>query len=366
MGRQPCCDKVGLKKGPWTAEEDQKLISFILNHGHCCWRAVPKLAGLLRCGKSCRLRWTNYLRPDLKRGVLSESEEQLIIDLHSQLGNRWSKIAAHLPGRTDNEIKNYWNTHIKKKLKRMGIDPVTHRPIIDQTESKPSIAALNEATEELSGSSPTKKAILQAVAEVSCRSNESEITEEAEKSIDSVKAVKHEAAQLATGYGFDSNPTLFDERSSTIYLCDLPVAETPNLDNSGLDFVGNTVLRGASDDQSLLEFAEDMVPGIISGPLKSQEGLNDELALINPCSSFNVPIETSTSNSADQELQWPNDVSNAAPPANNYDILLGGPASIPETDMQLWHIEHLQSAFDAGWDIHHSANNAIFSNPLFF
>ncbi|RCV11608.1 hypothetical protein SETIT_2G200100v2 [Setaria italica] len=129
MGRQPCCDKVGLKKGPWTAEEDQKLVSFLLNNGQCCWRAVPKLAGLLRCGKSCRLRWTNYLRPDLKRGLLSPEEEKTVIDLHAELGNRWSKIASHLPGRTDNEIKNHWNTHIKKKLKKMGIDPVTHKPL---------------------------------------------------------------------------------------------------------------------------------------------------------------------------------------------------------------------------------------------
>nr|GEW48874.1 transcription factor MYB20 [Tanacetum cinerariifolium] len=129
MGRQPCCDKVGLKQGPWTADEDKKLINFILTNGQCCWRAVPKLAGLLRCGKSCRLRWTNYLRPDLKRGLLSENEEKMVIDLHAQLGNRWSKIASHLPGRTDNEIKNHWNTHIKKKLKKMGIDPVTHKPL---------------------------------------------------------------------------------------------------------------------------------------------------------------------------------------------------------------------------------------------
>ncbi|KAL6631354.1 hypothetical protein ACP70R_028204 [Stipagrostis hirtigluma subsp. patula] len=129
MGRQPCCDKVGVKKGPWTAEEDQKLVGFLLTHGHCCWRVVPKLAGLLRCGKSCRLRWTNYLRPDLKRGLLSDDEERLVIDLHAQLGNRWSKIAARLPGRTDNEIKNHWNTHIRKKLLKMGIDPVTHLPL---------------------------------------------------------------------------------------------------------------------------------------------------------------------------------------------------------------------------------------------
>ncbi|XP_044468803.1 transcription factor MYB20-like [Mangifera indica] len=137
MGRQPCCDKVGLKKGPWTAEEDKKLINFILTHGQCCWRAVPKLAGLLRCGKSCRLRWTNYLRPDLKRGLLSEYEEQMVIDLHAQLGNRWSKIASHLPGRTDNEIKNHWNTHIKKKLRKMGIDPLTHKPLTITDQQQP-------------------------------------------------------------------------------------------------------------------------------------------------------------------------------------------------------------------------------------
>ncbi|GAV64866.1 Myb_DNA-binding domain-containing protein [Cephalotus follicularis] len=129
MGRQPCCDKLGVKKGPWTADEDKKLINFLFIHGQCCWRAVPKLAGLRRCGKSCRLRWTNYLRPDLKRGLLNEAEEQLVIDLHARLGNRWSKIAARLPGRTDNEIKNHWNTHIKKKLIKMGIDPVTHKPL---------------------------------------------------------------------------------------------------------------------------------------------------------------------------------------------------------------------------------------------
>ncbi|CAH8325868.1 unnamed protein product [Eruca vesicaria subsp. sativa] len=129
MGRQPCCDKLGVKKGPWTAEEDKKLINFIQTNGHCCWRALPKLAGLRRCRKSCRLRWTNYLRPDLKRGLLSHDEEQLVIDLHAHIGNKWSKIASRLPGRTDNGIKNHWNTHIKKKLVKMGIDPVTSQPL---------------------------------------------------------------------------------------------------------------------------------------------------------------------------------------------------------------------------------------------
>ncbi|XP_010274278.1 PREDICTED: transcription factor MYB39-like [Nelumbo nucifera] len=131
MGRSPCCDESGLKKGPWTPEEDQMLIEFIQKNGHGSWRALPSLAGLNRCGKSCRLRWTNYLRPDIKRGKFSDEEEKIIIDLHSVLGNKWSAIASHLPGRTDNEIKNFWNTHLRKKLLNMGIDPVTHRPRTD-------------------------------------------------------------------------------------------------------------------------------------------------------------------------------------------------------------------------------------------
>ncbi|KAL6187718.1 hypothetical protein ACLB2K_039113 [Fragaria x ananassa] len=128
MGRSPCCEKVGLKKGPWTPEEDQKLLSYIQEYGHGSWRALPAKAGLQRCGKSCRLRWTNYLRPDIKRGKFCLQEEQTIIQLHALLGNRWSAIANHLPKRTDNEIKNYWNTHLKKRLTKMGIDPVTHKP----------------------------------------------------------------------------------------------------------------------------------------------------------------------------------------------------------------------------------------------
>nr|XP_043640042.1 transcription factor MYB41-like [Erigeron canadensis] len=131
MGRSPCCDKSGLKKGPWTQEEDLKLTQYIRIHGPGNWRTLPKNSGLERCGKSCRLRWTNYLRPDIKRGRFSFEEEETIIQLHSVLGNKWSAIASRLPGRTDNEIKNYWNTHIRKRLLKNGIDPVTHRPRLD-------------------------------------------------------------------------------------------------------------------------------------------------------------------------------------------------------------------------------------------
>ncbi|KAM3224850.1 hypothetical protein ACQJBY_057922 [Aegilops geniculata] len=142
MGRSPCCDENGLKKGPWTPEEDQKLTDYIEKHGHGSWRALPKLAGLNRCGKSCRLRWTNYLRPDIKRGKFTPEEEQTILQLHSVLGNKWSAIAKHLPGRTDNEIKNFWNTHLKKKLIQMGFDPMTHRPRTDFFAALPQLIAL--------------------------------------------------------------------------------------------------------------------------------------------------------------------------------------------------------------------------------
>jgi len=127
MGRAPCCSKVGVNKGAWSAEEDNLLVKYIQTHGEGNWRSLPKKAGLRRCGKSCRLRWLNYLRPCIKRGNITADEEELIIRMHALLGNRWSIIAGRVPGRTDNEIKNHWNTKLSRKLASRGIDPKTHK-----------------------------------------------------------------------------------------------------------------------------------------------------------------------------------------------------------------------------------------------
>nr|QSD99613.1 MYB family transcription factor [Melilotus albus] len=125
MGRAPCCDKANVKKGPWSPEEDSKLKEYIEKHGTGGnWISLPQKAGLRRCGKSCRLRWLNYLRPNIKHGEFSDEEDRIICTLYANIGSRWSIIAAQLPGRTDNDIKNYWNTKLKKKL--MNLLPQSH------------------------------------------------------------------------------------------------------------------------------------------------------------------------------------------------------------------------------------------------
>ncbi|XVF53132.1 hypothetical protein PTKIN_Ptkin05aG0075500 [Pterospermum kingtungense] len=135
MGRAPCCSKVSLHRGPWSAREDALLVNYIQAHGEGHWRSLPKRAGLLRCGKSCRLRWVNYLRPDVKRGNITPDEDDLIIRLHSLLGNRWSLIAKRLPGRTDNEIKNYWNSYLSKRVK--NTETSSKKPASTRSNPKP-------------------------------------------------------------------------------------------------------------------------------------------------------------------------------------------------------------------------------------
>ncbi|KAL5755589.1 hypothetical protein ACOSQ2_020335 [Xanthoceras sorbifolium] len=145
-----------VNKGAWTADEDRKLAEVIAIHGPKKWKTIAVKAGLNRCGKSCRLRWMNYLRPNIKRGNISDQEEDLILRLHKLLGNRWSLIAGRLPGRTDNEIKNYWNSHLSKKInnqkpennKQIGTSTRRETAAMEKQESKSSTGEEEEEEEE--------------------------------------------------------------------------------------------------------------------------------------------------------------------------------------------------------------------------
>ncbi|KAJ0254502.1 SANT/Myb domain-containing protein [Hirschfeldia incana] len=139
MGRTAYRDEQGLTKGKWTPEEDKILVKHIERHGCGVWRTLPKRVGLLRGGKSCRLRWKNYLNPDIKRGPFTFEEEELIVQLQARLGNRWSTIATHLPGRTDNDIKNLWNSSRLKKRRLLDLEAPPASPtttgVMSQWES---------------------------------------------------------------------------------------------------------------------------------------------------------------------------------------------------------------------------------------
>ncbi|GJY38760.1 homeodomain-like protein [Tanacetum coccineum] len=198
MGRAPCCEKVGLRRGRWTTEEDNLLLSYIQANGEGSWRALPKNAGLLRCGKSCRLRWINYLKSDVKRGNISTEEEDLIVKLHASLGNKWSLIAGHLPGRTDNEIKNYWNSHLSRKIaqnttkrrtsstkktrkprktsslssKQSNINPSSDGLLADPTDTSPLILSTNTENEQVQNSGQVMESDLATASSSMGDSNE--------------------------------------------------------------------------------------------------------------------------------------------------------------------------------------------------
>ncbi|XP_061376366.1 transcription factor MYB113-like [Gastrolobium bilobum] len=140
----------------WTAEEDHLLKKCIQQYGEGKWHRVPHLAGLNRCRKSCRLRWLNYLRPNIKRGNFTDEEVEMIVKLHKLLGNRWSLIAARLPGRTANDVKNYWNCHLSKKLNAQEAEEEREIDInLDVIKTQPRSIDSSSVNKRSQGESPS-------------------------------------------------------------------------------------------------------------------------------------------------------------------------------------------------------------------
>ncbi|GER46203.1 myb domain protein 67 [Striga asiatica] len=220
-----CCTKQKVKRGLWSPEEDEKLVRHITTYGHGCWSSVPKLAGLERCGKSCRLRWINYLRPDLKRGSFTEAEERTIIDVHRILGNRWAQIAKHLPGRTDNEVKNFWNSCIKKKLLAQGLDPNTHN-LLSTTKT----TTTNTNTSSSSSS---------------CRIN-------IMKNNNNINYNKHMTFTVGTTTSSSSSSRLISTTTNTTTTsCQEPIFDTPILNyNSSANWLPSPIELPAFDQKS--------------------------------------------------------------------------------------------------------------------
>ncbi|KAJ9548199.1 hypothetical protein OSB04_020742 [Centaurea solstitialis] len=138
------------RKGPWTEHEDFQLVFYVRMFGDRRWDFIANVSGLKRTGKSCRLRWVNYLHPGLKRGKMTPHEERLVLELHSKFGNRWSKIARKLPGRTDNEIKNYWRTHMRKKAQeKKKTSSRSQSPSLSNCSSSSSVCTSNPVVDSM-------------------------------------------------------------------------------------------------------------------------------------------------------------------------------------------------------------------------
>ncbi|XP_015086001.1 transcription factor DUO1-like isoform X1 [Solanum pennellii] len=151
-----------IKKGPWKEEEDQVLIKHVKKYGPRDWSSIRSKGLLQRTGKSCRLRWVNKLRPNLKNGVkFSAEEERTVIELQAQFGNKWARIATYMPGRTDNDVKNFWSSRQKRlaKILRNSV-PQPSKPQKNISKEAPELLKVSSVEEPKLNSSADERALV--------------------------------------------------------------------------------------------------------------------------------------------------------------------------------------------------------------
>ncbi|KAK2388860.1 transcription factor MYB61 [Trifolium repens] len=285
MGRHSSL-KQKLRRGLWSPEEDEKLFNYITIFGVGCWSSVPKLAGLERCGKSCRLRWINYLRPDLKRGMFSQQEEHLIISLHEVLGNRWAQIAAQLPGRTDNEIKNFWNSSLKKKLMKQGIDPTTHKSLINPEYLIKEEKKITEKPSMLMPQSQTILTTQESETLLNCQYNIGglALTEASRKFLMSMPALDPLCYNLSASNYYQ--PNQFGTNISNYFFSSMPCLnnsdQVSDKNNSVVSEL-SSLLMNENSSNSTSTMIENHEAGLISW-----EGENNKLLNLDPLLQFEV------------------------------------------------------------------------------
>ncbi|KAD7116652.1 hypothetical protein R6Q59_006625 [Mikania micrantha] len=253
-----------IKRGPWTPEEDNLLVHYITCHGEGRWNSLAKSSGLKRTGKSCRLRWLNYLKPDVKRGNLSPHEQLLILELHSKWGNRWSKIACQLPGRTDNEIKNYWRTRVQKQARHLKID--SNSKIFVETLRRFWMPRLFEKIEQNSSSSPSPppsppSSPSTSTSTIKTHQNKSFLPQTEQTLMLSSSSSSSSSSQVVENKNPNSSSSIFSSESMAMLSQDSnlktnPYSDCYHVDNNNFDmgFIHLDMQNRGQGDMSALEF----------------------------------------------------------------------------------------------------------------